>query len=309
MGISITKSPKRANAITHGGMFHADDVMATVILSKVIKNLCVCRNSEMNLKINKGTIVYDVGFGKYDHHQKGGNGSRPNGVPYAAVGLIWRDFGPEIVRKTCDPELVWNFIDRDLIQGIDYTDNGVTLNKDKNIKERNHPKSFSISKAISGFNPGWDSEEDSDTAFIRAVNFAEIIFDNFLEKAISKANAKELVDDLIEKSEKNVLILDQYVPWKEFVFTSKNPKAEDIKFVVYPSDRGGYNWECVQKGFYNSAYRKNVPETWKGLKNFELQRTTGIKTAKFCHPAGFIGGAETIEDAIALTQIAINTPS
>ena len=51
--------------------------------------------------------------------------------------------------------------------------------------------------------------------------------------------------------------------------------------------------------------RKPVPAEWKGLRDSELQTVTGVTTASFCHPAGFIGGAETLADALALAKLAI----
>ena len=41
-------------------------------------------------------LVYDIGFGKYDHHQENRR-VRKNGVPYAAFGLLWEEFGSEIL--------------------------------------------------------------------------------------------------------------------------------------------------------------------------------------------------------------------
>ena len=37
-------------------------------------------------------IVYDVGGGMFDHHSEPRE-CRPNGVPYAAFGLLWRVVG------------------------------------------------------------------------------------------------------------------------------------------------------------------------------------------------------------------------
>ena len=42
-----------------------------------------------------------------------------------------------------------------------------------------------------------------------------------------------------------------------------------------------------------------------GLRGLELQEVTGVTTASFCHPAGFIGGAETFEDAMAIAKLAV----
>lgn len=297
--MDITKNIKEATAITHGGTFHADEIMATVILEKVFGDIIVCRTFRVPEDLKEDVIVYDIGFGAFDHHQKGGNGARENGVPYAACGLIWKEFGPQIVANTCNPELVWNLIDRDLIQGIDAGDNGAMPKTDYPA----HAMSFSA--VISGFNPNWDSNEDPDEAFAKAVELAEVVFDNTLASTIAKAKAEQIVEDAIEKAEEHIMVLNQFVPWQEYIFSSTSPKADEIQFVVFPSNRGGYNWQCVPDGLGSFGQRKSVPEEWKGLRDDDIQKVTGIDTATFCHPAGFIGGAETFADAYALAKKAV----
>lgn len=297
--IKTTKIAEQATVVTHGGTFHSDEVLATVILSKVLGDITVLRTFKVPEALDEKVVVYDIGFGEFDHHQKGGNGTRENGVPYAAVGLIWKKFGRTLVADTCNPELVWNLIDRDLIQGVDATDNGAMPTADYPAQV------MQFSQMISCFNPQWDSNEDPDDAFLKAVAFAEIVFDNTFAFAVSKAKAQNIVDEAIEKSEGHIMVLDQFVPWQEFIFASNNDKAADVQFVVFPSNRGGYNWQCVPDTLGGFGQRKAVPTEWKGLRGTELQTVTGIKTASFCHPAGFIGGADTFEDALALAKIAV----
>lgn len=295
----MTTNVTQATVITHSGTFHSDEVLATVILEKVLGNITICRTFKVPEELADDVIVYDIGFGMYDHHQKGGNGARENGVPYAAAGLIWKDFGRQLVADTCNPDLVWNLIDRDLIQGIDATDNG-------KIPKVDYPaQAMTFSQAISSFNPNWDSEMSTDDAFAKAVEFAKIVFDNVLANAVSKANAQDIVDEAIESSVNNIMVLDRFVPWQEFIFSSANNKASDILFVVFPSNRGGYNWQCVPDALGSFGMRKAVPDEWKGLRDLELQNVTGVATASFCHPEGFIGGATTLEDAIALAKLAV----
>lgn len=58
-------------------------------------------------------------------------------------------------------------------------------------------------------------------------------------------------------------------------------------------------------GLGSFGQRKSVPKEWKGLCDADIQKVTGIDTATFCHPAGFIGGAETFADAYALAKKAV----
>ena len=302
--ITIVKTIEEANAITHNGRFHADDIMATVILMKYFGNLRVFRTTDVSKKLpySSKRVVYDVGLGTYDHHQIGGNGVRFNNVPYASAGPIWRDFGNKVVQKCVNPSFIWKNIDRNLIQGIDAFDCGAMPDADYPVQM------MSISRIIAGFNPSWDSEESVDEAFVKAVKFAEVILDNAINAAESKARAYEFVEKAISKCSDNVLILEKYMPWQEYLLSSFNPKAGKIEFVVYPSNRNeGYNWQCVPVSFRTSEFRKNVPSEWLGQTKENLREITGVETAIFCHAAGFVGGAETLEDTIKMVKIASDT--
>ena len=87
--ITITNDITTANAITHGGIFHADEVFGTIILSKVMDNIVLARTFKVPEDIADDVIVYDIGGGDFDHHQLGGNGTRADGIPYASCGLLW----------------------------------------------------------------------------------------------------------------------------------------------------------------------------------------------------------------------------
>lgn len=298
----VTSNPKMANAVTHGGTFHADDVFSTVILEILLDVIIVLRTFELPTNLPKSVIVFDIGKGRYDHHQKGGNGKRANGVPYAACGLLWRDFGKSILKKVCDAKhinFVWQYLDDNLISGIDAVDNG-------KMPGANYPiQTLTISKEIAIFNPKWDSNDNPDQAFVNAVNYARICFNNMLNDAISKSKAQPIIDREIENSTNSILILEKYVAWMDALFNSTNPKAKDILFVVCPSNRGGYNWHSVPTMINGTHPRKTVPDEWKGLQGKELQHVTGVETANFCHSKGFIGSAETFSDAIKLAELAV----
>lgn len=299
----VTKNIYEANAITHNGAMHADEVFATVILDHVIPDLTVYRASG---KVPEGlapsVVVYDIGMGRFDHHQKGGNGRRPNDIPYASAGLIWREYGPKVCAETADQRLVWASLDKSLFQGIDAEDNG-------EIPRFDYPtKPASLSQVISGFNPVWDSDEDSDAAFAKAVEYASVIFQNAFETAASKARAKEKVHTAIDNANGHIMVLDRNLPFQSFLFHPDpwlREKADNIFFAIYPSQRGGYNWKTVLAKPNSSTPRWNTPSEWHGLGGDALRKLTGVETATFCHKAGFVGGAETLDDAISMAQKAI----
>ncbi len=299
----ITKKTADANSFTHTGIFHGDDVIAAVILELYKKllgeELILCRTARVPEELSKDIIVFDIGFGPFDHHQKGGNGCRSNGVPYASAGLIWREYGPAIVADTPNPKKVWEDVDRQLIQGIDAVDNGA-------LPQLDYPaQAMTLSSTISTFNPTWDSEIDTDEAFTQAFNYAKLIFENVLNRAIASAKAQGLFEEYLASTSGHIMVMEKYIPWLEYIFSPAYEKAKEIWFVVFPSNRGGYNWQCVPDKFGSFGQRKPVPNEWKGLKNEELRAVTGVSTATFCHQAGFIGGAEKLEDAIQLARLAV----
>lgn len=299
MKVRITTKEQTPNAITHGGIFHADEVMSTVILGHVFEELTILRTFKVPEDINKDCIVFDIGYGKYDHHQKGGNGQRENGIPYASAGLIWKAYGNKILENTCNPDMIWKLIDEQLIQGIDAIDNG-------HFPKIEYPtQGFSFSNSIRSFNPTWNDTKSADEAFLEAVNFADVIFNNVLKNAIATAEAFEIVENSINQSSEGIMILDKFVPWIDVIFTSKNPKAQNIFYVVFPSLRGGFNVQCVPDAPGSMGQKKSLPLKWRGLPAPELQMITGISSTTFCHPAGFICGAERKTDAISLALLAM----
>lgn len=298
--IIIAKNPAEAQVVTHGGVFHADEVMAVAILSEIYgREMKVSRVFKVPNDLPDGTIVLDIGGGKYDHHQRGGNGARENGVPYASCGLIWREFGKELLKEVEDVENVWRLIDEQLISGIDAIDCGAIPRCEAVVKP------MTISAIISSFNPAWDSTETPDEAFVKAVDEAKRIFDRLLANTISKVKAIGIVEAAIENSKDHIMVLETFVPWQDALFASDNPKAAEILFVVFPSNRGGFNWQAVPESLGNFAVRKSTPKEWWGAPAKELQELTEVSDATFCHPNGFIGAAMSKDGAIRLAKLAI----
>lgn len=297
--LRITKDPNCATAITHAGTFHADEVFATAILVKRFPNLVICRVTEVPEKLHPNTIVFDIGCGRYDHHQPEGAGERPNGVPYAACGLIWKRFGREILSymRFQDVYSAWKYIDTMLIQGIDAADNGV-------LPTAEYPsQALTVSAIITGFNRTWDENFDQDDLFMKAVRFATTILDNLLRKIKSSLSARVEIKKAFEKCEGPILVLDKYLPWPD-LFKDFKEETSKYLFVVYPSNRGGWSFSAISNGAKN-VHRKDVPKEWWGLNGQELRNVTGIPSAIFVHAKGFMGGAETKEDTIRMATLAV----
>lgn len=75
------------HGFTHGAKFHADDLFSTALLRLINPDIQVERG--FDVPENFDGIVYDIGRGRFDHHQQDKE-IRENGVPYAAFGLLAR---------------------------------------------------------------------------------------------------------------------------------------------------------------------------------------------------------------------------
>ena len=102
---------KNAKAFTHSGKFHADDVFSYALLLYLNPAITITRGNKVPKDFDG--IVFDIGRGKYDHHQKDSR-IRENGIPYAAFGLLWEELGKEILGE----ELAAKF-DESFIQPLD----------------------------------------------------------------------------------------------------------------------------------------------------------------------------------------------
>lgn len=299
------------NAVTHTAPHHADEVFATAMLA-ILFSVELFRTRDQNVINNTKVIVYDVGGEfdparkRFDHHQKSFSEVRPDGITYSSAGLIWREYGAEIVKKLgeakgVDDEIaleVVSYVDNALIRGIDARDNGQGEKGD----------SMSVSSVISTYNSLWDEDEDADECFVKACEIAGMILEREIKVAISSIRGQKLVKEQIEAADGAVIVMDQFIGgWLEAVLTSDNPKAANLLYAVFPAVDGNWNVQAIPPTIDDMmAQRKPFPEGWRGLRDKELKEASGVETAVFCHTARFFAVAKTKEDAIALAEKAVN---
>ena len=111
---------------------------------------------------------YDAKRNRFDHHQTGGAGFRENGIPYAAFGLVWKEFGSALsgLRGNCGARRrIACAADRCRRQWVALGKYG-----------EKPPFPYFIQNAISVFAPAWNETEFSfDDGFAHARQFASDI--------------------------------------------------------------------------------------------------------------------------------------
>lgn len=272
-------------ALTHGGKFHADDVFSAALLKIVNPNIEIIRAFEIPEAFEG--IVFDIGGGKFDHHQENSE-VRENGIPYASFGLLWREFGESIICGNCSPKQTAReaqHFDESFVQLLDEDDNTGSGNQ--------------LAGVIDSFNPSWDSKDSSDKCFFEAVALAETILRRKIEGVMSVQRAAALVERALAEAKDNIVVLPQYAPWKMVLSKTQTD------FVVYPSQRGGYSAQVIPPDEEDEE-KHYFPKEWAGKTEDELRRITGIKTLTFCHKGRFLISADTLDDIIEACKMARN---
>jgi uncharacterized UPF0160 family protein len=288
---------------THSGKFHADDVMATAMLRLLLGNIKVTRTRDENI-LRKLDLVYDISLGEFDHHQLNKE-IRENNIPYAACGLIWREFGSRIIQKF-DSQLeendiisIFDSVDKNLVQGIDATDNGIDI--------KSEIKVTSISDIIQNFNPTWDSNDPIDEAFEEAVQYATEVIKRIISRQVSVIKARVIVNEAFQNRNINeIMVLKNGCPWLQQLL--KIDLNNEVLFVISPDETNvEYKIQSVKKNVDTFEARKDILESIRGKSSEEINSIIKIDDAIFCHKAGFIASTKSMESALKIAKLSVNT--
>ncbi len=286
--MKLVKNIKKAKFITHSGTMHADDIFATAFLDLLYKDIKVFRTTSVPNDLANDILVYDIGRGEFDHHQENAK-KRENGITYCSFGLLWNKFGRKFLEERNIPnaEEVFTLFDKDFIEAIDADDNGLFPRIEAKYRVK------TLSDLLKLFNPKYKSGQRESVQFQKAVSFAKIIIEEELLSVIGKLTAKTQVLKALEKKENHTLFLEEYMPYEQTILNEET--AEDIYFVVYPSNRGGYGIKTVPKSVDDHTKRFEFPEEWAGLEKEELEKVSGISGITFCHPTRFLTCCNNLE--------------
>lgn len=291
--------------VTHNSKFHTDDIFAVATLLLVLEkeySVTVIRSRDKEI-INAADYVVDVGDeyhperNRFDHHQEGRAGERENGIPYASFGLVWKKYGVTL----CGNEYVSDQIDKKLIQPTDASDNGIKIFS--STIDGVHP--YTLDSLRRAFVPSWkEGFKNIDDVFLELVTSAKKLIKREIIKNKDELEAKESVERAyVESSDKRLVIFDTYYPSEDFIVAFPEPL-----FIVFPSSVDG-TWllQTIQNDSESRINRKDLPETWAGKSDTDLENITGVPGSIFCHINRFLAVAKTKEAILALAHIALNS--
>lgn len=296
--------------VTHSGGFHADELLSSVILTRLFADAELVRSRDKAwITPGEGRIIYDVG-GQYDaearifdHHQKP-NPLREDGQPYSSFGLIWAQYGRDFLRALDVPEhdveKIHASFDRGFVLPVDLLDNGA-------VDASSAGPLFSgltLPALLESLKPAFDDREEGadDRAFAAAVPVARAFVEARIRRSAAKYRAEAMVLAAIEEAgEGRILELPMGMPFRAGVEAAG---ADHLLFVVHPR---GSDWALttIRTGDDTFATRADLPAAWAGLTDEALEAASGVPGAKFCHNGRFIAVASSRDAIVAMAELAV----
>jgi len=283
---------------------------------------------------------YDASTNRYDHHQRTFDTTFPNRpTKLSSAGLVYMHFGKAIIAQRLgviedaeEVSVIWEKIYENFIEAVDANDNGISAYDPKGIaaaglEKRFRDGGFSLGAMVSRLNPNWNDPVPSDPVEAQKVEDEKFLvasarmgeeFSRDLDYfAKSWLPARDIVHKAYTKridydQTGRILVFDgQSVPWKDHLYTLESAEDGDTKviYVLYPEKpTPDTKWRIqavpVSKDSFES--RKPLPEAWRGVRDKELDKVTGVGGGVFVHAAGFIGGNKTFEGAKAMALKALD---
>jgi uncharacterized UPF0160 family protein len=310
-------TPKRQGAsrmtpdylVTHSGGFHADELLSSVILTRLFPEARLMRSRAAEwITPGADRIIYDVGgiydasARVFDHHQRGAP-LREDGQPFSSFGLIWRHFGRDYLTAYGVPEAhietVHAAFDAGFVLPVDLADNGAI-----SPSEAGQMAGLTLPVLLETLKPVFDDEdpEAENRGFQTALGIARSFVEASVAGREAKLRAEGLVEEAIAKAGPSpILELPMGMPFRAAIIKTG---ADHLLFVVHPR---GKDW-CLttirrsDDGFENRA---DLPAAWAGLTNGALEAACGVVGATFCHNARFVAAAKTREAALAMAELAV----
>ncbi len=295
--------------VTHSGGFHADELLSSVILTRLYPEAALLRSRDADwITPGAGRIIYDVGRDYdpealiFDHHQRPGP-LREDGRPFSSFGLIWQHYGHDYLRSfdVPEPDLadIHCSFDQGFVLPVDLIDNGAL-----EPSVAGPLAGMTLPVLLETLKPVFDErgEDADDRAFMAALPVARAFVEAAIKGKAAKRRAEAMVMQAIEAAgDGRVLELPNGMPFRGAV---EKAGADHLLFVVHPR---GEDWALttIRKSGDSFEARADLPEAWAGLTDAELEAASGVPGAKFCHNARFIAVAASREAVLRMDDLAV----
>jgi len=292
--------------VTHSGGFHTDDVFAVAALLRLHPDAEVVRTRDPKVMATGDYVidvgdVYDPENGRFDHHQEGYAGVRENGVPYAALGLVWKKYGDDV----CGSAEVARVLSEKLIEPIDAFDNGIDLCELK----ISGVQPYRLEQIFFALEPTWQEENrTTDNGFKEALEVAKLVLEREIVHTRAEVDAHDVIDGVYDKTEdKRFIVFDEEHNFDRALITNILVPHKEILYFVRKHEGGLWQVVAMVDDMYSFDTRKPFPKAWGGKRGEEFADISGVADAIFCHNKRFMCIARSREGAIKLAELALES--
>ncbi|WP_040450169.1 MYG1 family protein [Hoeflea phototrophica] len=295
--------------VTHSGGFHADELLSSVVLTRLFPAAALLRTREREwLEPAEGRIIFDVGGDYdasrqiYDHHQRP-SPLRDDGQPFSSFGLIWAHYGRDYLAALdvpgADLDAIHSAFDEEFVLPVDLLDNGAIQ-----PSVAGPLAELTLPALLGSLKPVFDdtSPTADDDAFLAALPVARSFVEASVRNLAAKARARGVVLEAIAKAGASpILELPMGMPYLSVLNAAD---AGHMMFMVAPR---GEDWTLNGIKLSNDTFdqRADLPAAWAGLSDAALEAACGVKGAKFCHNGRFIAVASSREAIMEMAELAV----
>jgi uncharacterized UPF0160 family protein len=239
-------------------------------------------------------------------------------------------------------ELLYQKLYEDFVEAFDANDNGISAYdpqelRKAGIQKKFADKGFSIASVVGRYNyaalPGTTSSphptttttkaaspEEEDARFLRASAFVGDQFsielsDKFTSWLPARAVVKEAFQARKQWDDQGRIIVipykSDYVPWSDHLYALEEEAGApgNVLYALFAENgQADSKWRirCVSLEPGSFENRKGLPEAWRGVRDEELSKLSGIPGCIFVHAGGFIGGNQSFDGALQMAKKAVD---
>ena len=249
-------------------------------------------------------------------------------------GIIEQAAG--IKEGSADNELLYQKLYDDFMEAFDANDNGISVYDTKalgsaGIEKKFSDKGYSIASVVNRYNyaPSASStangtaadkpqgQDEEDARFLRASAFVGEQFEiELFDKATNWLPARALIVEAFKARTQydpqgRIMVIPQQAdggaPWGDHLYTLEREHGCEgqVLYVLFAENgEKDSKWRIRAVSVSGDSFenRKGLLEAWRGVRDEELSKVSGVDGSVFVHASGFIGGNKTFEGALEMAR-------
>ena len=163
-------------------------------------------------------------------------------------------------------------------------------------------------------------QAEEDERFLKASHFVgEQFLSELMDKFHSWLPARATVQQAFQERTKydesgRIMVVPhkpEGVPWSDHLYSLEKEHGVEgnVLYVLFPENgEADSKWRIRAVGVEAGGFenRRSLPDAWKGVRDDELSKVSGIPGCVFVHAGGFIGGNKTFEGALEMAKKAVS---